>query len=1370
MTANSENTDNRALKRAVIYVAIGLGLTVIYALLRGSEWHGNARVHTIMECIATLLAFTVGYISIKRYNKTGSYTFLIIGAGFLGTAFLDGYHTLVTSAPVKGYLPSDLPSLIPWSWVASRLLLSIMLLLSYLSWRRVKKLGEAGKTDRNVVYTGTFILTTLSCLFFIFVPLPRAYYPEFIFHRPEEFLPAIFFLLALTGELRKGTWRRNVFMHWLVITLIVSFISQAVFMSFSGRLFDLEFDLAHLLKIISYICALTGLLLSAKYARSKDRYEQATEAVISEEEAAYEFKASGIGIGLGGRLAILISILVIIAVGTTGAVAYKNFIGNTARIKLDELSNQSHIAAIDFTSSINTLRKDALYLCAAPTLKELILELKKDSGPGRINSGISRHVVELFTHTLGQEPDYMMLRYIDRKGKEIVRVERRNGEIINVPASRLQNKKDSTYFKEGIKYKKGEVYLSELTLNREHGMIERPHIPVLRAVAPIFTDNRGASTGLLVINKDMRQAIHKASVALNPRVFNYVTNDRGYFIVHPDRTRAFGFDLGNTSYTIQREFPETALIAKDTKVDRGSLKLHDKGGERYLGGFYKVHFDPLRPSRFFGFYSLTDYREVVAISAKGGRQFLIVSIIVTGLALLAGWIFARMLTGPMSYIALAATFFGKTGKLIKLPTNAGGEVGLLARSFEDMSTQVKKQTSELKDKVRERKEAEARLADREGKLRSILETAADGIITIDEKGTALSFNPAARRIFGYTSEEVIGNNINMLMPSPYHEEHDSYLNNYIDTGVKKILGIGREVKGKRKDGTVFPLDLAVSEMRSGQEHIFTGIVRDVTDRKAAEEALKKARAEAEQANNAKSEFLASMSHEIRTPMNAILGMADLLWETELDSEQKNYISTFQRAGSSLLSLINDILDVSKIEAGHLELEKVPFDLREIVEKTSEIMAIRAHEKGLELTHHIKNNVPTNLLGDGDRLSQILINLIGNAIKFTEKGEIGVTVTLNEEAGTESGDVELIFAVSDTGIGIAPENIEKIFGKFSQEDTSTTRKYGGTGLGLAISKKLSELMDGRIWVESAKGSGSTFSFTATFPLCKEAPATRPAIDKTLIKGLTILIVDDNATNRMILRETFRGMGALTTEVTGGAEAIEELKKKVTPPYDLIIMDKLMPEIDGFMTIEQIRKEGISPTSKIIMLTSDPSSKDKARARELHIDGYISKPAKEQVLLEAINTAVGHGVAPGPQPARPGAAAPPLDTRPLKILLAEDTADNRLLIKSYLKKLPYRLVMAHDGKEALDKFKEETFHLVLMDMQMPVMDGYTAVAEIRQWERDNNKDATPVLALTAHALKGDMEKSINAGCNGHITKPVKKKILLEIIIEYTKEAVL
>ncbi len=802
METSTENTVFHTQRRVISYVVLGLGLTILYALLRGSQWQGSTVMHSIMELAATILAFTVGYVAIKRYNATNKYTFLIIGAGFLGTGFLDGYHALVTSAPIKGYLPSDLPALIPWSWVASRLFLSIMLLLSYLGWRRIQKFGEAGKVDKNVVYIGTFILSILSCFFFIFVPLPRAYYPEIIFHRPEEFLPALLFLITLIGLLHKGSWRNDTFEHWLVITLIVNIVAQAVFMSFSGRLFDMEFDAAHLLKKVSYICALTGLILSIRDIPNEKKEEEENKSLGDNLMVSDDLR---VGIGLGGKLIILISILVVIAVGTTGAVAYKNFINNAVKFKLFELTTESHITGIKFTTSINALSKDAAYISNSSSLKELVQQLDSDSKTKAVE-----RIATLFSHKMNEESEYIMLRFIDRKGNEIVRVKKVNGIITNIKTDKLPNKRFSKYFKEGIRQKNNNVYLSDLTLNREFGVISKPHLPVIHAVATISIDKEKRPRGVLVINRDMRPLLRETAKGQEVGSTIYVTNSQGRFIIHPNKDKTFSFDIGKADHTMEKEFLEAFSSIKNNRNDTGSLKLNRRNSKDFLVGYYKARFDPQNHSRFFSVYSLAEYKGFVALSVAGGRQFLIVSAIVMGLAILVGWIFAHMLTGPMSYIARGAILFGLTGRLLTLPEKAGGEVGLLARSFTDMTTQVRERAAELNKEIQERKETELRLRDREERLHSILDTAADGIITINSKGTVLTFNPAAERIFGYTNDEVIGRNINMLMPSPYHEEHDSYLNHYMDTGIKKVLGIGREVKGKRKVGIVFPLDLAVS--------------------------------------------------------------------------------------------------------------------------------------------------------------------------------------------------------------------------------------------------------------------------------------------------------------------------------------------------------------------------------------------------------------------------------------------------------------------------------------------------------------------------------------------------------------------------------
>ncbi|MGR3179280.1 MAG: ATP-binding protein, partial [Candidatus Anammoxibacter sp.] len=542
---------------------------------------------------------------------------------------------------------------------------------------------------------------------------------------------------------------------------------------------------------------------------------------------------------------------------------------------------------------------------------------------------------------------------------------------------------------------------------------------------------------------------------------------------------------------------------------------------------------------------------------------------------------------------------------------------------------------------------ESRTADlraSEAKVKAIVDTVINGIITIDANGAVASFNPAAEKLFGYKADEVLGKNIKMLMPEPFHANHDNYLSKYLLTGQKKVIGIGREVVGMRKDKTVFPVYLAVNEMKIEKERMFVGLIIDITEQKRAEEELMKANKNAnilanaaEQASKSKSEFLARMSHEIRTPMNAILGMAELLQETELTVDQKKYIDVFSGAGKTLLLLINDILDLSKIEAGQIELEKIDFDLIKLLNQTVAIMEANAKTKGIELVVETKKDVPAFLKGDPTRLQQVIINLIGNALKFTEKGSVSLSVknVNNEEPGT------LLFAVKDTGVGIPKDKQETIFESFSQADSSVTRKHGGTGLGLAISKKIVEIMGGEICIESEPGKGSVFYFTCKFDV-------RDKIDHS-------------------------------------------------------------------------------------------TGKDKV-SKKLPKDGKEAAPDMVKNLPE------------------------------LKILMVEDNSDNRLLALAFLKKTPFKIDIAENGKIAVDKFKANAYDILLMDMQMPVMDGYTATSEIREWEKAQNLKHTPIVALTAHALKSEEQKSLDAGCDGHITKPINKKVLIKTICEHTGNIVL
>jgi PAS domain S-box-containing protein len=686
-----------------------------------------------------------------------------------------------------------------------------------------------------------------------------------------------------------------------------------------------------------------------------------------------------------------------------------------------------------------------------------------------------------------------------------------------------------------------------------------------------------------------------------------------------------------------------------------------------------------------------------------------------------------------------------------------GNLEILERSVatQRLLEETQAQADTLERQARELETQKDAIQATETWFRSIIESAPDGMLVLDQHGAIILSNPELERMFGYAEGELVGQKIEVLVPPSVRGHHVALRSGFARDSKARLMGAGdSRLFGLRKDGSEFPIEVGLARLPDvgGRGECVGASVRDVTERRRVEDEVRRARETAEDATRAKSEFLANMSHEIRTPMNAIIGMTHLALQTELDKKQRNYMEKVHRAAENLLGIINDILDFSKIEAGKMAMERVDFRLEDVLDHVASLVGMKAEDRGLELLFNCAADVPTALVGDPLRLGQILLNLCGNALKFTEQGDIVLGV---EPVQQRADAVELHFWVKDSGIGMTPEQCARLFQSFSQADSSTTRKYGGTGLGLAISRTLVELMQGRIWVESTPGAGSTFHFHAHFGLQAE-PAPRRMFRADELQGVRALVVDDNAAAREILSTMARRFGLEVDVARDGPEGLRLVEAALQRqlPYDLVLMDWKMPVMDGVEAVRRMQSLDVPATQAVIMVTA--FGRDEAMtAIEQHgarIDAVLTKPITPSTLLEAIGQALGRGqVQPGRVEARAvGNQEHRQQLRGARVLLVDDNDLNQELAQELLMQAGIDVVVASHGQEALDILaRDPAFDGVLMDCQMPVMDGYEATRHLRAQPQFRE---LPIIAMTANAMAGDREKVIAAGMLDHIAKPL------------------
>lgn len=964
----------------------------------------------------------------------------------------------------------------------------------------------------------------------------------------------------------------------------------------------------------------------------------------------------------------LSSVLIITA--SVGLVTWLFYERSTAILvdhALEDISNNIDYASHRLQTRIQDQNEDVLYLANIGAVQNLI-EADLDEDP-KVASAYEVWIKQLentYRTVLRQKSDYLAVRLIDKNGFERISLGREKNQLVSPIGGSLQNKSQRAYVRDTLELPPGEVYLSEINLNREFGKVSVPHQKVLRNATLIVDKRTGTVWGLMVISVEIGRELQRIQTDIQDADSDIlITNDEGDYLLHPDSEKTFGFDLGNL-FNIRSDLPQIEPLYSPVSSERRLILKPEYIDGLRIAEFNRIYFDPYRPERFIAVGVLRNFNSIVDDETRVLNEVLILAIVLTVLGALAGVGFSISLTRPINRVTRAVNEFALLGQSnTPLPVDSDDEVGVLAQSFESMMQQVEDaqhnmevMNQNLEDLVAERTRS---LQEGEIRVRTIVDNIVDGLLIIDKKGVIQEINPAAEAIFGYKEAEVAGKNIKMLMPEPYHSEHDSYLTNYLQTGEEKIIGSGREVEGLRKDGSIFPLDLAVSSLTLGGEQMFSGIVRDITERRYVDKM--------------KNEFISTVSHELRTPLTSIRGSLGLISGGAVGEMPEAATEMLNIANSNterLLLLINDILDIQKIESGQLAFRFRNIPLISFLEKAIKENAAYGLEHGVEFVFS-KKMLDANIFADEDRMMQVMANLLSNAAKFSPEGEKVVI----SAARHHNNCVRI--SVTDHGSGIPEDFQPQLFDKFTQSDSSDSRQKGGTGLGLSITKLIAEKHGGQIDFISRVGVGSTF-FVELPELTSELMAANHVPEPLPHSHLACVLIIEDDPDIAILLKRMLVEGGFNSDIARDAEEAHQRLKEKPGQYKAITLDLMLPGEDGISFLNRLRQEAATQDIPVVVVsvTADEAKRD-VNGGAIGVIDWLQKPIDSPRLIRAIKQAAGDNKLP-------------------RVLHVEDEADVHKVVGAMLSEY-CEMTWTTTLSASREVLEQETFDLVLLDIGLP-----------------------------------------------------------------------